>query len=212
MVQGGAVRLTLLDWRRTVTQLYADVRTAVAPEDAHERWRAGRDRLFAEHPDSPLLAEDRDGFGGLRYAPYDPALRFELDVDPEVAPHRLEVPTGTDGVVAFERIGSLHLPDLGDLDVWWLSAYGGGVFVPVKDALAGTMTYGGGRYLLDTTKGADLGGHVDVATGRGTLVVDLNFAYNPSCAYDPAWACPLAPQGNTLTAPVRAGELYPIRA
>jgi hypothetical protein len=73
----------------------------------------------------------------------------------------------------------------------------------VKDSLAGTQTYGGGRYLIDTVKGADLGGAVD----RGELVVDLNFAYNPSCAYDPAWACPLAPAGNTLEVPVAVGEL-----
>jgi uncharacterized protein (DUF1684 family) len=113
------------------------------------------------------------------------------------------VPTGTDGIVTFSRIGRLRLPrSLGTLDVWWLESYGGGVFVPVKDAGAGRTTYGGGRYLLDTVKGADLG-----SGAGGTLVVDLNFAYNPSCAYDPAWACPLAPSGNTLAADVVAGEL-----
>jgi uncharacterized protein len=98
-------------------------------------------------------------------------------------------------------MGRVHLGELGDLDVWWLASYGGGVFVPVKDGLAGRFTYGGGRYLLDTVKGADLGGDGD------TLVIDLNFAYNPSCAYDPAWACPLAPPGNVLSQPVLAGEL-----
>ena len=77
------------------------------------------------------------------------------------------------------------------------------MFVPVKDASAGRRTYGGGRYLLDTVKGADLGG----AAESGRLVLDLNFAYNPSCAYDPAWACPLAPPGNTIGTDVRAGEL-----
>jgi uncharacterized protein (DUF1684 family) len=126
-------------------------------------------------------------------------------VETDVEPARLEVPTGTDGVVPFRRLGTADLPGLGRLDVWWLASYGGGVFVPVRDALAGTETYGGGRYLLDTVKGADLGGDVR----DGVLVLDLNFAYNPSCAYDPAWACPLAPPGNVLAAPVRAGELYP---
>jgi hypothetical protein len=90
---------------------------------------------------------------------------------------------------------------VGDLDVWWVAAYGGGVFVPIKDGLAGTRTYGGGRYVIDTVKGADLGGDGD------TLVVDVNFAYNPSCAYDPAWACPLAPPGNVVASDVHAGEL-----
>jgi len=204
--------LSLLDWRRRVAALYAAVRAEPDPVAGHGLWRAGRDDLLASHPDSPLLPEDRAGFAGLPVAPYDAGLRFEVEADPEVEPHRLEVPTGTDGVVTFDRVAVLRLPGLGDLDVWWLASYGGGVFVPVKDSLAGRETYGGGRYLLDTVKGADLGGDVDPATGRGALVVDLNFAYNPSCAYDPAWACPLAPPGNTLAAPVRGGELYPLRA
>jgi len=195
--------LSLLDWRRQVHDLYARVRADPDPRSAHELWRSGRDRLLATHDQSPLLARDRAGFAGLLVAPYDPALRFEVELDPDVEPERLEVPTGTDGVVPFERIGVLHLPGLGDLDAWWLASYGGGLFVPVKDATAGTETYGGGRYLLDTVKGADLGGELRA----GRLVVDLNFAYNPSCAYDPAWTCPLAPPGNTLAVPVRGGEL-----
>ena len=89
--------------------------------------------------------------------------------------------------------------------MWWLRSYGGGVFVPVKDATAGPASYGGGRYLVDTVKGADLGGEAR----DGTLVLDFNFAYNPSCAYDPAWACPLAQAGNTLSRPLLAGELMP---
>jgi len=159
--------------------------------------------MLATHPDSPLDAASRSRFTGVPVAPYDPALRFEVLMDTDVEPARIEVTTGTDGIVGFERIGALHLVGLGDLDVWWLSSYGGGVFVPVRDALAGTETYGGGRYLIDTAKGADLGGR------DGCLVADLNFAYNPSCAYDAAWACPLPPPGNVLAAPVRAGELYP---
>ena len=199
--------LTLLGWRRTVHALYAEVRSSVdagtAPEEAHARWREGRDHLFRDHPDTPLLPEDRADFQGLTYAPYDPELRFTALLDTDVEPTELAVQTGTDGVVRFERFGVLRLPDgMGTLDAWWLKAYGGGLFVPVKDTLAGPTTYGGGRYLLDTVKGADLGGSDD------GLVLDLNFAYQPSCAYDPAWACPLAPPGNTLAVPLFAGELY----
>jgi uncharacterized protein (DUF1684 family) len=193
--------LTLLDWRRRVAALYADVRASSDVAAAHARWREGRDDLFAHHPDSPLLPEDRERFAGLPVAPYDPAYRFHAELDRDVPGRRLDVATGTDGIVAFERMGQVHLVGLGDLDVWWLAGYGGGVFLPVKDALAGRLTYGGGRYLLDTAKGADLG------SDDRTLVIDLNFAYNPSCAYDPAWACPLAPAGNMLPQPVRAGEL-----
>lgn len=198
-VPSGAMitRLDLLDWRRRVAALYAEVRTTADPAVAHELWRAGRDELFATHPCSPV-----PGSGPLPVAAYDPALRFDAALDLDVTTEVREVDTGTDGTVAFSRIATAALPGLGTLDVWWLDAYGGGVFVPVKDARAGRGTYGGGRYLLDTVKGADLGG--DVRAGR--LVLDLNFAYNPSCAYDPAWACPLAPPGNTLATEVGVGE------
>lgn len=194
--------LSLLGWRRTVAALYAEARAAADPEDGWLRWRAGRDQLFATHPDSPLPPHARVGFGGLVYAPYDPDLRFELPVEP-AEPVRWEVPTATDGLVPFVQVGRIELPGLGGLDVWWLDSYGGGIFIPLRDASAGGDSYGGGRYLIDTAKGADLGGEGD------RLVVDLNFAYNPSCAYDPAWVCPLAPPGNVLTAAVRAGELDP---
>lgn len=192
--------LTLLDWRRRVHRLYADVRAAAHPTQGHELWRVGRDRLLAEHPDSPLSPEGRTGFCGLSVAPYDPSLRFEVELDSRVPPLAWSVATAGDGVVSFSRLGVVHLDGVGDLDVWWLESYGGGVFLPVRDAA--TDTYGGGRYVLDTAKGADLGG--DARAGR--LVVDLNFAYNPSCAYSPAWTCPLAPAGNTLSIVLEGGE------
>ena len=192
--------LTLLDWRRQVAALYAGVRAAATPAEGHALWREGRDRLFREHPDSPLEDGDRAGFAGLPVAPYDPALRFDVELDTAVEARHWEVATDGDGVVPFSRLGVARLPGLGDVDVWWLESYGGGVFVPLRDA--SPDTYGGGRYLLDTVKGADLGG--DAAAGR--LVLDLNFAYNPSCAYSPAWTCPLAPAGNTLPVAVPGGE------
>jgi uncharacterized protein len=196
------VTLTLLDWRRRVAALYAAARTSTDPEVGWRLWRDGRDELFATHPDSPLDDAARATFSGLPFAAYDPALRFEALLEPAPA-QRLEVPTATDGVVPFERIGAVTLGELGTVDVWWLDSYGGGVFVPLRDGTAGQGTYGGGRYVLDTVKGADLGG------SEGRLVVDLNFAYHPSCAYDPRWSCPLAPEGNRLTAPVHAGEQLP---
>ncbi len=199
--------LRLLDWRRQVSGLYADVRATPHPQDGWARWRSGRDRLFAEHPDSPLTEAARAGFTGLPFADYDQALRFDVPVEP-ADPERLEVATGSDGVVPFERIGRVTLGSLGTLDVWWLTAYGGGIFVPLRDGSAGAtdataQSYGGGRYVLDTVKGADLGGE------DGRLVVDLNFAYHPSCAYNPEWSCPLAPPGNRLTSTIAAGEQLP---
>ncbi|HET6816642.1 MAG TPA: DUF1684 domain-containing protein [Mycobacteriales bacterium] len=195
--------LTLLDWRRRVASIYARVRAQPDPMSAHALWVDARRELFAEHPDS--AGRDVE----LRHAPYDAALRFVVDVDVDVEPMRLEIPTATDGVVPFERVGRVQLEGLGSLDVWWLASYGGGIWLPMRDA--NPDTYGGGRYVLDTVKGADLGGDVDRRTGRGTLVVDLNFAYNPSCAYDERWACPLAPAGNVIEGSIEAGELVPAR-
>jgi uncharacterized protein (DUF1684 family) len=187
------------DWRRRVAQMYAEVRRLAAadPATAHAVWVQRRDELLAEHPSSPLDVVAKASFEGLDVPHYDPAFRFECEVQP--ATHqRLDVSTGTDGVVPFERIGTVQVGDLGSLAVWVIRAYGGGLFVPVKDA--SPDTYGGGRYLLDTIKGADLG----MAGDR--LVIDLNFAYNPSCAYDPAWTCPLATRANTLAVEVPVGE------
>jgi uncharacterized protein (DUF1684 family) len=195
--------LDVADWRRRVFALYAEVRDSRDLAAAHDLWRRTRDELFAEHPSSPLLPDDRAAFTGLPTRPYEPGWRFELPLLP--APDaRLDVETGTDGIVPFERIGLVDVPGVGTLDVWRLTSYGGGIFVPVKDALAGKHggTYGGGRYLLDTIKGADLG------RGSADLVLDFNFAYNPSCAYDPAWACPLAPAGNTVLVDIPVGERY----
>jgi uncharacterized protein (DUF1684 family) len=197
--------LATADWRRRVFALYAHVREATDLAAAHDLWRRERDRLFAEHPASPLLEDDKKLFSGLPVKPYDPDWRFEVAVTP-IEPRRMDVPTATDGVVPFDLIGVLDVPGVGSLDLWRLASYGGGLFLPIKDALAGTPkgTYGGGRYLLDTVKGADLGqGHVP-----RSLVLDFNFAYNPSCAYDPAWACPLAQAGNTVAVDIPAGERY----
>jgi uncharacterized protein (DUF1684 family) len=194
--------LSLLDWKRRVSDLYRAVRNS-SPEEGWRRWRDGRDSLFREHPQSPLPPEARSGFAGLEYFGYDVGLRVPADV--EAAPHE-EVAIGASAgrPVLFERFGRARFSLAGaehTLDVFWLDAYGGGLFLPFADATSGAETYGAGRYLLDTVKGSDLG------TSEGRLVLDLNFAYNPSCAYDPRWACPLAPPGNRLAVPVRAGEL-----
>jgi hypothetical protein len=150
--------LTLLDWRRRVARLYEEVRGEPDIVAAHDHWRRTRDDLLRTHPDSPIPQPQRAGYPGAPVAAYDPQLRFHVLVDTDVPPRHMELPTGSDGIVPFDRIGIAHLPRYGDLDVWWLGSYGGGVFVPVKDASAGVTTYGGGRYLIDTVKGADLGG------------------------------------------------------
>ncbi|WP_031273177.1 DUF1684 domain-containing protein [Curtobacterium sp. B8] len=183
--------------------LYRRVRATPDPETAHAMWRETRDAMYADHPASPLLPEDAADFESLPVPTYDPDWRFRARIEP-TEPQAMDVETGTDGIVHFDRLGVVRIPGVGSLDVWSHGGYAGGIFVPVKDASAGKArgTYGGGRYLLDTIKGADLGGDGD------ELVLDFNFAYNPSCAYDPAWACPLAPPGNTVSVPIPVGEQY----
>jgi len=197
--------LEVADWRRQMFALYAEVRAATDLFAAHDLWRRERDRLFAKHPSSPLLAGDLAVFTGLSVTSYDPDWRFEVGVTP-AEPRHLDLETGTDGIVPFDLVGVAEVPGVGSLDVWKLRSYGGGIFLPVKDALAGGPggTYGGGRYLLDTIKGADLG----PGATPDSLVLDFNFAYNPSCAYDPAWACPLAQAGNRVAVEIPAGERY----
>jgi uncharacterized protein (DUF1684 family) len=201
--------LQLADWRRRVFGLYAGVRqlSAKDPAAGHELWVSARDELFAGHPQSPLLPDDRARFTGLTVARYDPDWRFELEVHRADEPVRITVDSASDGQIPFSLVGTVRVPALGTLDVWRLTGYGGGLFVPVKDALAGRRggTYGGGRYLLDTVKGADLGPGAAV----DSLVIDFNFAYNPSCAYDPSWSCPLAQPGNTLADEIPVGERMP---
>jgi uncharacterized protein (DUF1684 family) len=195
--------LAVLDWRRRVHALYAEVRRLRIedPLAAHERWAAGRSELFATHSQSPLAVAQRASFTGLRYWPYDPSFACIGRVNTDVEPERYEVGMSGGEVMAFVRFGVVEL-SIGSLDVFWLDAYGGGLFLPFRDATAGESTYGGGRYLLDTAKGADLG-----SDPEGTLVCDFNFAYHPSCHYSPAWSCPLAPPANRLDVRVQAGEL-----
>ena len=197
--------LYLADWRRQVASLYAAWRadSAADPARATRDFRAARDRLFREHPQSPLPAAGRAAYGGVPYFEYDPAYRFVARLEPAAAP--IALPSSTDEPFASRRIGRVALcgPLTGArLSVFWIAGYGGGLFLPFRDATSGERTYGAGRYLLDTIKGADLGGDPP----SGELLLDFNMAYHPSCAYDPRWSCPLAPPENTLAVAVPVGE------
>jgi uncharacterized protein (DUF1684 family) len=203
-------RAWLADWRRCVAELYTEVRSISAsdPRAAWTLWRGERERLFRGHPQSPLPAPERATFRAIHW-PYDERLRFSPVIEEaqeEAAPgHGLALPNSGAEVLAFDRVGVLHLSlpgGPGVLSLFWMRGYAGGLFLPFRDATNGSATYGAGRYVLDTAKGADLGGD----PGAGTRIVDLNFAYHPSCAFDPRWACPLAPLANRLELAIEAGE------
>lgn len=194
--------LELMDWRRRIADLYAEVRTTADPAAGWRLWRRERDRLFREHPQSPLPEDSRATSSPVGYFDYDPAARVMAELT-EVATERFEITTSGTTAMVFDRIataGFVYAGEALSLEIYWLDVYGGGMFVPFRDATSGSETYGAGRYLIDSIKGADLG------AVEGRLVLDLNFAYNPSCSYDPRWVCPLAPPANNLPVAVRAGE------
>lgn len=230
--------LELTDWRRQLAAMWQEWRRS-SPVDAAAAgtaFRDSKDRLFREHPQSPIPARDRASFASLAYWPHDPAYRMAVRIqalDGDAEPHAsdaspsvpatastptsparvavaapVDLPSSGSGSIPFRRIGRVHLTgplDGRSLDVFWIDAYGGGIFLPFRDATSGSETYGAGRYLLDTIKSADHGGDPE----RGELTLDFNQAFHPSCAYDPAWSCPLAPPENRLTVPVRVGERLP---
>lgn len=197
----GSQALELLDYRRRVFGLYAAVRDIARtdPAAAHARWRAERDELFRSHPQSALDEEQRRTFAGLRYFSYDPRFRFTAALIAEEG-DRFEVQTSTGAAMAMRQVGRVELA-IGSLPVFWIDVYGGGLFIPFRDATSGSLTYGGGRYLLDTVKGADLGSTPDAA-----LILDFNFAYHPSCHYHYRWSCPLAGPESRLDVLIGAGE------
>ena len=222
-------RLELADWRRRVSDLYAEVRSTAhtSPLLAWDHWRESREWLYRNHPQSPVPAADRAAFRAHHW-PYDPALRFEVAVVREAPPTAesapgpssasplgglsydggfgaLLLPVSTGGEQSFARIGFLDVPFAAGtrrLGLYWMAGYAGGLFLPFRDATNGAETYGAGRYLLDAAKSADLGGD----PGAGTLILDFNFAFQPSCAFDPRWACPLSPPENRLEVRIDAGE------
>jgi uncharacterized protein len=196
--------IDLADWRRHVGDLYRmDGAGAIA------EFRRRRDDLFKTHPQSPIEADERSAFSGLRYFDPDPAYRVKARMEPGAGDELVIDTGGDDGAIRYRRAGTLVFQLNGQecsLTVLSLVQYAGGLFVPFKDATSGHETYGGGRYLFDTAKDTD-GLVLDIKPGSSEVTIDFNYAYNPSCVYSPLWACPLAPPENTLKVAVRAGEL-----
>jgi hypothetical protein len=163
--------------------------------DALERLRGEKDDFFRSNPDSPLTADQRRSFTGLRYFPPNPALDLTLDLERHEAPSQVEIQTTTGEVRLYERFGRIAFT-VDDRTVG-LTVYRSedGFFLPFADALAGSETYGAGRY-LEPEPSAD-----------GRLHVDFNLAYNPYCAYNARWSCPITPAENRLPVAIRAGEM-----
>jgi uncharacterized protein (DUF1684 family) len=195
--------IDLVDWRRKVGDLYR-----TDGPDPIITFRKRRDELFKSHPQSPIEPEERATFISLLYFAHDPAYRVKANIEPAPGDELIIETGGADGDIHFRRAGRLVFELNGvacTLTVLRLQQYAGGLFVPFKDATSGHETYGGGRYLFDTAKNTD-GLSLEVTPGSKEVVIDFNYAYNPSCVYSPRWACPLAPPENVLKTAVRAGE------
>ena len=182
--------LDLLDWRRRVNDLFGELRRRPPTGETLAWFRGEKDRLYREHPQSPVATEQRGAFNGLQYWPFDSAARIAAQF---VAAEEIEAQAtmSAEGQgLSLLRIGRLDFAysrQPCSLDAFWINGYAGGLFVPFRDASNGVETYPGGRYLLDTSKSADFGSKSDSAE----VVLDFNYAYHPSCTFDARWVCPL---------------------
>ncbi len=159
-----------------------------------QRHRAEKNRFFTTDAHSPLTHEQKQHFKGLHYFSENPALRLTVSVEKDPHQQSIQMKTTTGDVQTFVRYGRIRF-DAGSQEVaLTIFANRNGFFLPFADSLAGKETYGAGRYL-------DL--HL---VGNDTFLVDFNDAYNPYCAYNDAWSCPITPAENRLKVVIRAGE------
>ncbi len=159
-----------------------------------EQFRAEKDDFFAHHPQSPLTPQQKSNFHGLAYFDENPALQLEVTVEPFAKPEEIEIQTSTGDVRVYTRYGRFAFTVDGVEAELTIYETEHGFFLPFVDSLAGKETYPAGRYLdLEPLPG-------------NRFLVDFNLAYNPYCAYNDAWSCPLTPFENRLKVPIRAGE------
>ena len=163
---------------------------------ALERFRESKDQFFKGDPHSPLLPDQKEDFEGLNYYPENPDLRFNLEIARFDEQNEIEMTTSTGDVAAYKRWGQITFPVEGEevkLTVY-AAVGGGGFFLPFMDGTNGSETYDGGRYL-----------EIDPRPD-GSFDVDFNLAYNPYCAYNEYWSCPIPPKENRLKVRIEAGE------
>lgn len=157
-------------------------------------FRQQKDAFFGESPQSPLSPEQQDDFTGLNYFPENPGLDLEVEVSEFEEKEQIQMQTTTGGVQTYDRFGRFSVTAEGRQAELTLYRSDNGFFLPFVDSLRGHETYGAGRYL----EPEPLGG--------GRFHVDFNYAYNPYCAYNDAWSCPITPAENRIDIPIRAGE------
>ena len=157
-------------------------------------FRREKDEFFGRHPQSPLTSEQKRGFVGLQYFPENEALRLEVQAEPLVDQQPMQMQTSTGGVQTYVRHARFKFQVEGQEAELTIYQNENGYFLPFVDSLAGKETYPAGRYLEPES----LPGN--------RFLVDFNLAYNPNCAYNEMWSCPITPAENRLKVPIRAGE------
>lgn len=158
------------------------------------QFRDAKDDFFANHPHSPLTLTQKRKFHGLDYYPENLELRLEVEIESLKDEEPLQIQTSTGERQIYRRVGKIHFQVDDSLEELTIFENEHGLFLPFVDSLAGVETYGAGRYLEP------------VKLPNGKYLVDFNLAYNPYCAYNDAWSCPLTPWENRLKVPIRAGE------
>ena len=165
--------------------------------------RTARDEVFKSDKNSPILPQDRPRFRGLSYFPLNPSLRFSLRLNRYAAPKQIRLGTNTGEIRSGLRYGYFDF-QVGDrpcrLQVYRLddtaNSGGSNLFVPFRDATSGQETYAAGRYM-------------DLAENTsGIYDLDFNRAYNPYCAYNSEFSCPIPPAENEAT-PARHPASHP---
>jgi uncharacterized protein (DUF1684 family) len=159
-----------------------------------EHFRTEKDDLFRTGDQSPLTAEQQHGFNGLNYYPENPALRLELALERSANPEPVILATSTGDEREYTHIGQIRFDVAGQEAVLQIYEDDYGFFLPFSDATSAEETYGAGRYIEPHELRADV------------LYVDFNLAYNPYCAYNERWSCPLPPSANRLKLKIEAGE------
>ena len=201
----------LYDYRQRVIALYKarneSLQKDTEPSVVLDFFRKERDRLFHYHAQSALDTEQKATFQGIPYFPYNPAMTVMAELTNIEQPQTITVPKNSSESMTIKSVAHANFTinnQVAKLTIYWIDVYGGGLFLPFRDGTSPEQSYGAGRYLFDTVKGSNF---LETGTNeKRSILLDFNYAYNPSCAYNAQWVCPLAPEENRLQVSIAAGE------
>ena len=166
------------------------------PEEV-EIQRISKNKFYKENEHSPLTPSQKKRFEHLEYYPYNAELAYLLELNKYDDPEVVTMETSDNRVRDYYRIGYLDFEVNGEkarLHVYQDTENSDYYFIPFRDSTSGKETYGAGRY-------------VELERARdGKFSLDFNLAYNPYCAYNSLYSCPIPLAENTLSVAITAGE------